>query len=75
MQTPPPTPESPCPKRIASYLLQDHLNDYNPRARRSLTEIFELVNYYDDLMLKIKAEHIEAIRFKDDKMEILIKEE
>lgn len=46
MQTPPPTPESPdspCPKKIMSYLKQPFLNDCDVRGRRSLAEIFELV--------------------------------
>lgn len=39
--TPPPSPESPCPKKI-SRVIKD-MYEYNPRGRRSLQEIFELV--------------------------------
>jgi len=39
--TPPPSPESPCPRKIAGYLKD--MYEYHPRARRSLAEIFELV--------------------------------
>lgn len=43
MQTPPPSPESPCPKKIMNILREPFLNECNVRGRRSLAEIFELV--------------------------------
>jgi len=53
MQTPPPTPESPCPKRLVHEL---YVNDceciWIPRGRKSLAEIFELVMDQDEYLAK-----------------------
>lgn len=46
LEEPPMEQESPCPKKISTAIHE--LKDYEPKARRSLPEIFELVQYEKD---------------------------